>query len=146
MSRADRRPESDGHELVQVAYVGDQAEAEMIRGLLATRGIVSMVQSVGVDASLLVVGVPNPAGGPQRVVVRAEQFEEARAALAEVAAENAEEEWPEIANAEHLARGGRRRRRNYGSLGAYVRATLAALVLFAVAYGLYLLFRMDWIS
>jgi hypothetical protein len=146
MSRADRKAESDGRELVQVAYVGDEAEAEMIRGLLATKGIVSMVQLVGVDQSLLVFGVPDVVGGPQRVMVRAEQAEEARAVLAEVVAENAEEEWPEIANAEYLARGGRRKRRIYGLLGTYFRACLAAAVLFAVVYGLYLLFRMDWIS
>jgi hypothetical protein len=49
----------DGVELVQVAFVGDLTQAEMIRGLLETRGIVSMVQSVGVNASLITFGVPN---------------------------------------------------------------------------------------
>jgi hypothetical protein len=141
ISGGGRTVKGDGHELVEVAYVGDLAQAQMIGGLLETRGIVSMVQSVGVDASLIAFGVPNSSGGPQRVMVRAEQAQEARAVLAEVAAENTEEEWPEIANAKHLGDAIGRKPRNYGVIGGFARIYLSAFVVFAVAFGIFMLLR-----
>jgi hypothetical protein len=133
--------ESDGQELVQVAYVGDLAEAEMVRGLLETRGIASLPQPVGINGPMLGFGLLNPGGGSQRVMVRAEQAREAQAVLAEALAEGGEEAWPEIANAEHLADAGGRKPRNYGLVGAYARIYLWSIIAMGVAFGVFLLLR-----
>ncbi len=142
MSASDGSQIDDGgDELVQVAYAGDLAEAEMIRGLLEANGIVSIQQGVGVNGPLLGFGLLNPGGGSQRVMVRAGQAQEAQALLAETVAEGGEEAWPEIANADHLADAGGRRPRNYGLIGAYARIYLWAFVTFAVAFGIFMLLR-----
>jgi hypothetical protein len=74
-------------------------------------------------------------------MVRAEQADEARALLAETAAEGAEEGWPEIANAEHLEDADGRKPRNYGLIGAFARVFLWSLVAFAVFFVVFLLQR-----
>ncbi len=131
----------NGEELVEVAHVGDLAQAEMVRGLLEASGIVSIHESVGVDGPALGIGWLNPAGGSRRVMVRAEQAEKAMALLAEASVEGGEEEWPEIANAEHLADAGGRKPRNYGLVGAYARIWLWSIGAMALFFGVFMLQR-----
>jgi hypothetical protein len=124
-------------DLVEVASVGDQAEAEMIRGLLKSEGIPSLQQQVGPSGPQLGYGLLNPGGGPRRVMVHADRVAEARAVLVDALGEG-DQEIPDSVNARYLeeAQGGRGPR-NYGVIGAYVRmfaVSAAAMALFFVAY------------
>ena len=67
---------SDKGKLVKVAYAQQQAEAEMIQGLLSEHGIPSMLRrAAGFD-------VPDfLAAGPREVMVAEEASEEARQVL-----------------------------------------------------------------
>ncbi len=67
---------SDSRKLVKVAYAQQQAEAEMIQGLLAEHGIPSMLRrAAGFD-------VPDfLAAGPREVLVAEEVAEQAREVL-----------------------------------------------------------------
>jgi hypothetical protein len=67
---------SSGGKLVKVAYASNQAEAEMIQGLLTEHGIPSMLKRApGFD-------VPDfLAAGPRQVFVAAEAAEQAREVL-----------------------------------------------------------------
>jgi Putative prokaryotic signal transducing protein len=129
----------------QAAYAEEPVEAEMIQGLLEGAGIPSVLQSAGLNSGRLVTGSARPgyAHGPQRIMVHEEQAEQARAVVARALADNADEAWPEIANARHLeaASGGRRGPRSYGAPGAFARIYLSAFGFFAVAFGVFLLFR-----
>jgi Putative prokaryotic signal transducing protein len=134
-----------GGELVGVAFARDAIEAELIKGLLENAGIPSLLQQVGlnVDGPQLGFGLlPRGfGGGPQRVMVHAEQAESAHALLAETLVENEAEVWPGIANAEDLGNARGREPRNYGLIGAYVRVYLWSFGVFAVAFAVFLLFR-----
>jgi hypothetical protein len=67
-------PSSSG-KLVKVAYAQQQAEAEMIQGLLSEHGIPSMVKRIGWD-------VPDfLAAGPRQILVAEEVAEQAREVL-----------------------------------------------------------------
>jgi hypothetical protein len=126
-------------ELVKVAYARNQPEAEMIQGLLESRDIPSVLQSLGVNGPQLGIGLLPTS--PQRVLVRAEQAEKARVLLAEVLAEDAQEDWPRTANASNLEDAGGRKPRSYGLVGAYARIYLWSLGIVAVAFGIFLLLR-----
>jgi hypothetical protein len=68
---------SSGHKLVKVAYAQNQAEAEMIQGLLSEHGIPSMLKRApGFD-------VPDfLAAGPRQILVTEAIVEKAREVLA----------------------------------------------------------------
>jgi hypothetical protein len=137
------RGDSAGSELVQVAYANDPVEAEMIQGLLAGSEIPSLLQPAGLNGPLVgFAGLrPGYGGGTQRVMVRADRAERARALLAETLAEDEEEAWPEIANAKHLEGGTGKKPRSYGLVGGYARIYLWSFGFFAVAFGIFMLFR-----
>ncbi len=69
-------------ELVEAALVGSEAEGEMVRGLLETAGIPSILQAAGMFERIRhgYGGVP-VYGGAQKVMVHADRLEEARQVL-----------------------------------------------------------------
>lgn len=125
-----------GGELVKAAYAQNQAEAEMIQGLLEVDGIISVLQAVGVNGLQLGFGVL--ARNPQRVLVRADQAEQARALLAQTPIED-EGAWPDTDDASHLQTAGGRGARSYGLIGAYARIYLWSLGAVVVAVAIFLL-------
>jgi hypothetical protein len=135
----DPRDEDD---LVGVAYANDRVEAEMIRGLLESSGIPSVLQHFGVDGPLVGIGLLNPGGGSRRVLVRANQAEQARVLLAETLQEAEQENWAETANAAYLEEAGGRKPRNYGLAGAYARIWACSLGLMLLAFAVFLLLRL----
>jgi hypothetical protein len=70
---------SDPAELVRLTLVPNEAEAELLRGLLATEGIDSMQRQTDVSAGALDGWA---AGGMREVLVRAADLESARALIA----------------------------------------------------------------
>ncbi len=84
------RGDSAGSEMVQVAYANDPVEAEMIQGLLASHGIPSLLQPAGLNGPRRgFAGLqPGWGGGTQRVMIRADRADEARALLADTPAED----------------------------------------------------------
>jgi hypothetical protein len=132
-------------ELVKVAFARDRVEAEMIHGLLENVGIPSLLEQAGlnVDGPQLGFGLASRGfgGGPQRVMVHASRVEQARALLAETLAEDEEQAWPEVVNAQNLEDGDGGRARNYGVVGAYARALFWSLGIVVVAFGVFLLLR-----
>lgn len=125
--------------LAEVAWVGDEHEAEMIRALLEAHGIPSLLQQVGPSGPRLGYGLLSPSGGSRRVMVHAHRVEEARALLDEARGENAGPA-PEPAGAE-LANGTGRIPRDYGVSGAYARAFLWSFGAMALAFGAFMLLR-----
>jgi hypothetical protein len=126
-------------DLVQVAYAQDQAEGEIIQGLLENGGIPSVLQPVGINGPQLGYGLlPR---NPQRVMAAESHAADARALLAEIAVEADYESWPETTNSRDLEEAGGREPRNYGLLGAYARIFMWSFVSLAVAFGIFLLFR-----
>lgn len=125
-------------ELIGVAFASDRAEASMIQGLLESAGIPSAVQQLGIDGPRLGFGLLNPGGGAQRVMVRSEQAEAARALLAGTVVGAAEEWSEEFASVEET---GGRKPRGYGLIGAYTRAWILSLGIMALAFGVFLLSR-----
>jgi Putative prokaryotic signal transducing protein len=134
-----------GIELVKVAFARDRVEGEMVHGLLENAGIPSLLEQEGlsVDGPQLGFGLATGGfgGGPQRVMVHANRADEARALLAETLVADEEEAAPEIANAGHLEESGGGRTRDYGVVGAYVRAIFWSLGAMGVALGAFLLLR-----
>jgi hypothetical protein len=126
-------------EPVGVAFANDQVEAEMIQGLLADAGIPSALQHLGVDGPQFGYGVLNPGGAPRRVLVRADQAEQAQALLAETLVESEAGEWAEdeIATEAEEVRG--REPRSYGLIGAYARMWAWSFGLMGLAFVVFLL-------
>jgi Putative prokaryotic signal transducing protein len=131
--------QSLGDKLVGVAYAQNQVEAEMVQGLLDNGSIPSVLHALGVNGPQLGYGalVTNP----QRVMVRADQVEQARTLLAETLVEDEKEAWPEIANARHLEDASGRKSRGYGLVGAYARIYIWSFGILAAAFGIFLLLR-----
>lgn len=129
-------------DLVKVAWARDPAEGALMRGLLENAGIPSLLRPEVADGPKLGFALLNPGGGPQQLMVRAEQAERARALLGETLVEDEEAAFPEPVNAEYLedARGGRKLR-SYGVIGAFGRMYLVAFGAFAVAFVVFLLTR-----
>lgn len=128
-------------ELVEVAFVGNEAEAAMIQALLEEHEIPSLQQQVAPSGPQLGYGLLNPGGGSRRVMVHSHRAEEAREVLLDVMGE-AEQEAPEPVNAKHLEEGqGGRGPRNYGLIGAYARMWLVAFGTMALAFGGFMLAR-----
>jgi putative signal transducing protein len=126
-------------DLVEVAFVGDEFQAEMIRALLDEQGIPSIQEQVAPSGPQLGYGLMNPSGGARRVMVHAERADQARA-LIEVA--TAEDSAPEPVNAEYLADAeGRGGPRNYGLIGGYARAWFWSILAMAGLFLAWLLLR-----
>lgn len=128
-------------DLVKVAWARDPAEGALMRGLLESAGIPSLLRPEVPDGPKLGFGLLNPGGGPQQLMVRAEQAERARALLGETLVEDEEATLPEPVNAEHLADARGRRVRDYGVIGAYARMLAVTFVVFVVAFAVFLLVR-----
>lgn len=126
-------------DLVEVAFVGDEFEAEMIRVLLDEHGIPSLQQQVTPSGPQLGYGLMNPGGGARRVMVHPERAERARALIETTRAEGP---LPEPVNAEYLedAEGGRKPR-NYGLIGGYARAIFWSFLAMVAFFGVYVLLR-----
>jgi hypothetical protein len=131
---------SDGSELVEVAFVGNEPEALMIQALLEERGVPSLKQQVTPSGPLLGYGLLNPGAGSQRVMVHAHRAEEARALLAGAELEN-EQAPPEPANGEYLADAEGWSPRRYGLIGGFARAFLVSFGLLALAFGVFMLLQ-----
>ena len=125
-------------DLVEVAFVGDEFQAEMIRALLDEYGIPSMQQQVTPAGPQLGYGLMNPSGGARRVMVHPERADRARTLIEATTAESL----LEPVNAEYLedAQGGRRPR-NYGLIGGYARAWFWSILVMAAFFGLWWLLR-----
>jgi Putative prokaryotic signal transducing protein len=132
---------SAGEDLIGVAFADDRAEGDMIQGLLDTAGIPSVLQQLGVDGPRLGIGLLNPGGGSQRVMVRSEQAEAARAVLAGVVMPSEPEEWVEGEISPQMKETGGRAPRNYGLIGAYGRIWTWSLAAMMLAFGVFLLLR-----
>ncbi|HET8954754.1 MAG TPA: DUF2007 domain-containing protein [Solirubrobacterales bacterium] len=128
-------------DLVEVAFVGDEFQAEMIRALLDEHGIPSIQEQVAPSGPQLGYGLMNPSGGARRVMVHAERADRARALIETATAEGAQEA-PEPVNAEYLedAEGGRGPR-NYGLIGGYARAWFWSVLAMAGFFVAWLLLR-----
>ena len=128
-----------GEDLVEVAFVGDEFQAEMIRALLEEHGIPSIQEQVAPSGPQLGYGLMNPSGGARRVMVHSERADRARA-LIETA--SAEETPPEPVNAEYLEEDqGGRRPRSYGLIGGYARAWFWSILAMAGFFVVWLLLR-----
>lgn len=126
-------------DLVEVAFVGDEWKAEIIRALLDEHGIPSLQQQVTPSGPQLGYGLMNPGGGARRVMVHPERADRARTLIE---ARMAEGSLPEPVNAEYLADAeGGRKPRNYGVIGAYARAWFWSIVALALVSGIWVLFR-----
>ena len=124
-----------GGDLVEVAFVGDEFQAEMIRALLDQHGIPSIQEQVTPSGPQLGYGLMNPSGGARRVMVHSERADRARTLIETTTAEAS---LPEPVNAEYLEddQGGRRPR-NYSLIGGYARAwfwSILALAGFSVVW------------
>jgi len=126
-------------ELVEIAFVGDEAQAMMIQALLEARDIPSLQQQVTPSGPQLGYGLMNPGGGARRVMVHPHRADEARAILA--AAEAEAEYLAEPVNAEHLADAQGRKPRSYGLIGGYARAYFWSFAAMGLAFGAYMLLR-----
>lgn len=126
-------------DLVEVAFVGDEFQAEMLRALLEEHGIPSLQQQVTPSGPQLGYGLMNPGGGARRVMVHAERAERARVLIEATVAEGP---LPEPVNAEYLedAEGGRKPR-NYGLIGGYARAYFWSFLAMVGFFGAYALLR-----
>lgn len=133
-------PAVDG-EAVEVAFVRDSGEAEIVRALLEERGIHSLLQPVGVVGTQ--VGTGFAPRTTQRVMVNPDRADEARRIIDEALGEGERYAEPETANSRYLARAaGRRGPRNYSLLGAYARAVFWSLAAFALFAAVFLLLRL----
>ncbi len=133
--------ETDGGraELVEVIYAKDGVEAEMIQGLLDNGGIPSVLRALGINGPQLGIGLLPT--NPQRVMVHADQAQEARALLAQTLVADEQGASAEIADVGGPEALGGSRPRGYGLLGAYARIYLWSFVAIAIAFGAFLLLR-----
>jgi putative signal transducing protein len=127
-------------ELVEVAFVPDRGEADMIQALLESHGLPSMQEQVGPSGPQLGYGLLSPGGGARRLMVHAENADRARTLIEATKAE--QDNYPDPVNADYLedAAGGRRPR-NYGVIGAYARALAVSIGILALVFALWMLAR-----
>jgi hypothetical protein len=124
--------------LVQIAFAETREEAALMRGLLREDGIRSLAKQASINGPALGAGLLTRSS--RRIYVRADAAEAARRLLSETMVEDPlEEEVPEPANAAYLADATGHRPRDYGLLGAYARAWIAALIIVAVALLIFIL-------
>jgi hypothetical protein len=129
-----------GENLVGVAFANDRAEGDMIQGLLDS-GIPSVLQPMGADGPQLGIGLLNPGGGSQRVMVRVAHAEAARTLLADAVAPSEPEDWVGSDNSTNAEEAEGREPRNYGLIGAYGRIWAWSLGAMMLAFGVFLLLR-----
>jgi hypothetical protein len=80
-------------DLVVAGHARNPLEAEMIRGLLESSGIPSIVQAEGITGKSMEVGLLNMVGGgSQQILVHADRLDEARALLAAAVSEEEDED------------------------------------------------------
>jgi hypothetical protein len=127
-------------DLVSVAFASDRAEGDMIQGLLDSAGISSLLQQAGINGPQIGIGLLNPGGGPQRVMVRSGQAEAARALLEGATVPGETGDWAEGDSSAEEERGGREPR-SYGLAGAYGRIWAWSFGAMALAFGIFLLLR-----
>jgi hypothetical protein len=126
--------------LVQIAFAETREEAALMRGLLREEGIRSLAKQASINGPALGAGLITRSS--RRIYVRPEDAEAARQLLSETMVEDPlEEEIPEPANAEYLADATGHKPREYGLLGAYARAYIAAAIIFAAALVVFILLR-----
>lgn len=120
-----------GGPLVKVAFARNQAEAEMLQGLLLEGGIPSVLKRSG--------GFDNPdflAAGPHDVLVNSDLARKARDLLADTMVESEDEERTELEEQRRLARG-ETGRTSPGQLAIWVGAAfLGAVILVWLLYQL----------
>jgi putative signal transducing protein len=127
-------------ELVEVAFVADEFQAEMIRALLEEHKIPSLQQQVTPSGPQLGYGLMNPSGGARRVMVHPELADRARTLIEATMVEG--ESLAEPVNAEYLAdAAGQRKPRNYGLIGGYARAWFWSLLAMVGFFAVWLLLR-----
>jgi Putative prokaryotic signal transducing protein len=132
------RDEHSRDGLVQIAFAETREEAALMRGLLREEGIRSLAKQASINGPALGAGLLTRSS--RRIYVRPEDAEAARRLLSETMVEDPlEEEIPEPANAEYLADATGHKPRDYGLLGAYARAYIAAAIIFAAALLVFIL-------
>jgi hypothetical protein len=121
-----------GGKLVKVAFARNQAEAEMIQGLLLEGGIPSVLKrSRGFDAPEFM------AAGPHDVLVDSSHAHKAKALLADTITENETDEEAELRDQARLRRGGPATETSPARLALWVGAALiGAVVLVWLLYQL----------
>jgi Putative prokaryotic signal transducing protein len=121
-----------GGKLAKVAFARNQAEAEMIQGLLLESGIPSVLKRArGFDAPEFM------AAGPHDVLVDSSHAQKAKTVLADTITENESDEEAELRDEARLRRGGPTTETSAGRLALWVGAAfLGALVLVWLLYQL----------
>jgi Putative prokaryotic signal transducing protein len=121
-----------GGKLVKVAFARNQAEAEMIQGLLLEGGIPSVLKrSRGFDAPEFM------AAGPHDVMVDSGHAHEAKTLLADTITENESDEEVELRDEARLRRGGPTTETSPARLALWIGAALiAAVVIVWILYQL----------
>jgi hypothetical protein len=121
-----------GGKLVKVAFARNQAEGEMIQGLLQESDIPSILKrSGGFDAPEFL------AAGPRDVLVSSDLEQKARRLLADTLTESEDEERAELGDEARLVRGGPATETSAGRLALWVAvAFLGAVILVWVLYQL----------
>jgi Putative prokaryotic signal transducing protein len=121
-----------GGKLVKVAFARNQAEAEMIQGLLGESGIPSVLKRArGFDAPEFM------AAGPHDVLVDSAQAQKAKTLLADTITESEADEEAELRDEARLRRGGQATETSPARLALWIGAAfLAAVVLVWALYQL----------
>jgi hypothetical protein len=121
-----------GGKLVKVAFARNQAEAEMIQGLLLEGGMPSVLKrSRGFDAPEFM------AAGPHDVMVDSSHAHKAKTLLADTITENESDEEAELREEARLRRGGPTTETSPARLALWIGAALiAAIVIVWILYQL----------
>jgi hypothetical protein len=121
-----------GGKLVKVAFARNQAEAEMMQGLLLESDIPSVLKRArGFDAPEFM------AAGPHDVMVDSDHAHKAKGVLADTLVESEDEERAEIEDQARLRRGGPATETSAGRLALWVGAAfLGAVILVWILYQL----------
>jgi hypothetical protein len=145
---AEDAPSVDRHEgetMVAVAFAQDGVEGELLRGLLESGGVRSMLQPTGISGPQVGYGTlyAGYGGGGQHVMVWESDAEAARALLdgALVEEEADGTDVSELANARHLEAAAGRGPRAYGLAGGFARAWIWSAVAMALIFGVFMLLR-----
>jgi hypothetical protein len=121
-----------GGKLIKVAFARNQAEAEMIQGLLSEGGMPSVLKRArGFDAPEFM------AAGPHDVLVDSSHADKAKALLADTITEDPADEEAELRDEARLRRGGPATETSPARLAMWIGiAFLAAVVLAWILYQL----------
>lgn len=121
-----------GGKLIKVAFARNQAEAEMLQGLLLEGGIPSVLKrSRGFDAPEFM------AAGPHDVLVDSSHAQKAKTVLADTITENESDEEAELREEARLRRGGPTTETSPARLALWIAAALlAAIVIVWLLYQL----------